>query len=125
MRIISFLIVAGLLSNCSRLSQKSLTLYITNIKETEKVVNLTVYVNDSLCVSNSFKYSNITPNYDVFVYKFDKGVHSLKVLKDGNQLLVDTFNLKKNMFIYISYGEGLQGEGRVFLKKTTVNHKLH
>lgn len=88
-------------------------------------MNLKVYVNDSLCVNNSFKYSTITPNYDVFVYKFDKGVYSLRILKDDNQLLVDTFNLKKNMFIYISYGQGLEGEGKIFLKKTTINHTLH
>jgi hypothetical protein len=100
-------------------------LYVNNIKATEKSVNLKVYVNDSLCVNNSFKYSSITPNYDVYVYKFDKGVHTLKVLKDDNQMLTDTFNLKKDMFIYVTYGEGTQGEGMIFLKKTTTNYKLH
>ena len=125
MRIVFFLFVSCLFSNCSRLTQKSLTLYVTNIKETEKVVNLKVYVNDSLCVNGDFRYSTITPNYDVFVHKFDKDIYTLRVLKDDNQLLADTFNLKKDMFIYISYGEGLEGEGRIFLKKTTINHTLH
>lgn len=100
-------------------------MYVTNIKETEKSVHIEVYINDSLCVTNNFKYSSITPNYDVYVYKFDKGVHTLRVLKDGNQMLTDTFNLKKDMFIYISYGEGTQGKARIFLKKTTTDYKLH
>lgn len=123
MRAIVILFITCSFLSCSRL--RSLTLYVTNIKETEKSVSLKVYVNDSLCVNNNFKYSSITPNYDVYVYKFDKGVHTLKVLKDDNQMLTDTFNLKKDMFIYISYGEGTQGEGMIFLKKTTTNYKLH
>jgi hypothetical protein len=123
MRAIIILFIICSFLSCSRL--RSLTLYVTNIKETEKSVGLKVYVNDSLCVNNNFKYSSITPNYDVYVYKFDKGVHTLKVFKDDNQMLTDTFNLKKDMFIYISYGEGTQGEGMIFLKKTTTNYKLH
>lgn len=123
MRTIIILITAFLFSNCSRV--KNLTLYVTNIKENEKYANLKVYVNDSLCVNKSFKYSTATPNYDAYEYKFDKGVYRLKVFKDDNQLLVDTFDLKKDMFIYVSYGEGLQGEGRIFLKKTNTNYKLH
>lgn len=107
---------------CSGL--RSLTLYVKNIKESEKSVNLKVYINDSLCVNDKFAYSAVTPNYDVYVYKFDKGIHALKVLKDDNQLLTDTFDLNNDMFVYISY-EGLQGEGRCFIKKTTINYKLH
>lgn len=100
-------------------------MYVTNINETEKFVRLKIYVNDSLCVNNDFNYSSITPNYDVYEFKFDRSVHTLKVFKDDKQMLVDTFHLKKNMFIYISYGEGTLGEGMIFLKKTTINYKLH
>ena len=123
MRTIVILFIACSFLSCSGV--RKLTLYVTNIKETEKSVHLKVYVNDSLCVNDNFKYSTITPNYDAYEYKFDKGIHTLKVLKDDSQLLVDTFNLRKDMFIYISYGEGTQGEGRIFLKKTTTNYKLH
>ena len=123
MRIIIILCIACNLLSCS--GTRKLTLYVTNIKETEKSVHLKVYINDNLCVNDNFKYSPITPNYDAFEYKFNKGIHTLKVLRDDDsQLLIDTFNLKKSMFIYISYGQGTQGEGRIFLKKTTVNYKL-
>jgi hypothetical protein len=122
MRPILILFIACSFLSCSQL--KNLTLYVTNIKETEQLIHLKIYINDSLCVNSNFKYSTIIPNYDVYVYKLDEGVHTLKILKDDNSLLADTFNLKKNMFIYISYGEGRQGEGRIFLKKTTVNYKL-
>ena len=123
MRIIIILLIASSLINCSRL--KNLTLYVTNIKETDQSVRLKIYVDDSLCVNDKFKYSRVTPNYDAYVYKFDKGIHSLKVFNKNSELLTDTFDLKKDMFIYISYGEGTKGEGRIFLKKTTVNYKLH
>ena len=123
MRIIYILLIAFTFFNCS--SQKSITLYVTNIKETELSVHLKIYVNNSLYVNNNFKYSKVTPNYDVYMHKFDKGIHTLKVLKGDSELLVDTFNLKKDMFIYVSYGEGIKGEGTIFLKKTTVNYKLH
>jgi hypothetical protein len=123
MRRIVILFIACSFLSCS--GTRNLTLYVTNIKETEKSVHLKIYVNDSLCVNDNFKYSTITPNYYAYKYKFDKGIHTLKIFKDGSQLLTDTFTLKKNMFIYISYGEGSQGEGRIFVKKTTVNYKLH
>jgi hypothetical protein len=117
------LFIACIFLSCSRV--KNLTLYVTNIKEAEESVHLKIYVNDSLCVSDNFRYSRITPNYDAYEYRFNKGVHTLRVFKNDEQLLTDTFSLKNDMFIYVSYGEGIQGEGRIFLKKTTTNYKLH
>jgi hypothetical protein len=84
-----------------------------------------VYINDSLYIKNDFKYSTITPNYDAFVYKLINGAYSLKVLKNGINIYTDSIILKKDMFIYLSYGEGLNGEGKIFLKKTSVNYILH
>lgn len=125
MRIFTFLLLICLLSNCTRLTQKNITLYVSNINEREKNINLMVYINDSLYIKNDFNYSTITPNYDAFVYKLINGAYSLKVLKNGVNIYTDSIILKKDMFIYLSYGEGLNGEGKIFLKKTTVNYILH
>lgn len=124
MRAIIIVIFTLIFFSCSGV--RNLTLYVTNINETEELIQLKIFIDDSLYVNNDFTYSSITPNYDTYVFKFDKGVHKLKVIKDGSLVLADTFNLRKDMFIYVSYGEGLQGQkGKVFLKKTTTNYKLH
>lgn len=119
-----FVILTVIFSGCLR--AKSVTLYVTNINETEQSVQLEIFIDDSLCVNDNFQYSSTSPNYDAYEMKFDSGVRALKVVKEGSQIISDTFDLNESLFIYISYGEDLRGDkGKVFIKKTRTDYKLH
>jgi hypothetical protein len=114
-----------LFSGCSAFSQKKVGLYVVNNEETEKNVELKIYIDDSLCVNQTFRYSNVVPNYELHSFEFRKGIHKIKVLKEDKEMISDTFNLKKGIFIYISYGKENGSEEKIYLMKTTKNHVQH
>lgn len=112
-------------SGCSAFSQKKVGLYVVNNEETEKNVDLKIYIDDSLYVDKNFQYSNVVPNYELHSFVLKKGVHKIKIFKEDKQLLLDTFVLKKGLFIYISYGKENGSEEKIYLLKTIKNHKQH
>lgn len=118
-------IIVLFFSGCAAFSQKKVGLYVVNNEETEKNVDLKIYIDDSLCVNKNFRYSNVVPNYELHSFEFKKGIHKIKVFKEDKQLLSDTFDLKKGLFIYISYGKENGSEEKIYLMKTTKNHKQH
>ena len=112
-------------TGCSAQSQKQLTFYVSNIEENERNVRLKIIVDDSIFIDQDFVYSRVVPNYQPFTFKLNKGVYHFDVIKNDVSLLKDTFNLKQNTFIYLSYGkENGRGE-KIYLKKTTIDYKQH
>lgn len=102
-----------------------MTLYVSNIEETEANVNLKIRINDSTVIDDVFKYSRVTPNYSAYSFSLKKGIYKLTALKENRILLTDTVDLRSNTFFYISYGKEKGVEEKIYSMKTRTNHKLH
>ena len=118
-------LIASLFFSCYPFSQKKVNLYVVNNEETEQKVDLKIYIDDSMYVNKNFQYSNVVPNYQLHSFEFRKGIHKIKIFKENKQLLSDTFDLKKELFIYISYGKENGSKENIYLMKTTKNYKQH
>lgn len=121
---ISTILFLPFLLLCSEKKQKKVSLNVTNIREEQPIVDLRVIIDDSTFVNDNFKFSTVTPNYDVFEYSFMQGIHRLDVFRGQVQLFKDTFHLNDDRYIYLSYGADTSGKEKIFIKKTSVNHIL-
>lgn len=77
-----------------------LIFYIENISPKDSLVEINVAVNKKMLLNEKFKYSNIAPNYDTFIY--DHPINdNLTIKAISNTGAINTFNLKFEMDTYI------------------------
>lgn len=121
---LSILILLFLIGACN-LNKKEATFYIVNNSRITKDVKINIVIDTGLVVNQIFSYSGVTPDYATFIKNYEKGIYKVKV-KAGTLIKEDTFNLNRDIYIYISYDAALKENGDtskgLTIYKTYVNH---
>lgn len=106
MKEIKFILVWLFIASSSCKREEEITLYISNTSPFTQIDRIQVFVNDTMLLSQSFKYSDIVPNYDVFKFNLKERVNKLRVVELTYGIeKVDTINTKNDKYVFISFNE--------------------
>lgn len=113
-----------MLNSCNR-NRKDVTFFVVNSSRIVKDVNIEVSLDNNVIINENFIYSGVVPDYTTFIKTYKNGIYKIRV-NAGGVIKVDTFDLTKDIYVYISYDAVLREKGDtvkgVGLYKTYIKH---
>lgn len=84
--------------------QESVIFFISNESSFERKVDLKVMMDDSIVISNTFEYSDITPNFTKYEMSMRKKNYVLSIYSSSGIIRkIDSLGLFDKKYIYINY----------------------